>query len=194
MAGRCSLPQAASQTADRILSLAEGGRLLISVDGRSTAGKSTFADLVKRRLPCHVVHADDFYLHPAQRTPERYATPGGNLDYERLKKEVIWPWLKKGSFCLRPYDAHADIYLPAKPITGGSILVIEGSYSGHPALWDAYNLHVFLTTDRHTQLARITARNGADAVPMFLKKWIPLEELYFSSCRVEERSDLCFFT
>lgn len=33
--------------------------------------------------------ADDFFLRPEQRTPERLAEPGGNLDRERMKSEVI---------------------------------------------------------------------------------------------------------
>ena len=170
--------------------LPEGKRHLIAIDGRAASGKSSLAALIAPHLESVIVHADDFYLHPGQRTRERYSTPGGNLDYERLRAEVIDPWIRDGAFVLRPYDAHRDVYLPAQEIAGGSFLIVEGSYSTHPALQDAYDLRIFLSTDPATQLERIARRNGPAAVQMFAEKWIPLEELYFSACDTARQSDL----
>lgn len=189
------LEEAAKKIASELERLKQNGRpLLMCIDGRCTSGKSTLARLLAERLDANVVHADDFYLQPAQQTPERYAQPGGNMDRERLLKEVIRPWQKDGSFCYRPYDAHNDTFgeercVPVRPVT-----IIEGSYSSHPDLWPAYDLHVFLTTDRETQLERVLRRDGPAAVEEFRERWIPLEELYFSSVHPEERCELCFET
>lgn len=168
--------------------------LLVSIDGRSNAGKSTLAEMLSERLDCNIVHADDFFLQPCQRTAERYATPGGNIDYERLKTEVIDPWEKNGRFCYRPYKAHEDRFEPVRCFDQRDITIVEGSYSAHPALKNAYDLKVFLTTDPATQLERVKKRNGETAVRAFADRWIPLEELYFENCGTEADSDLCFKT
>ena len=172
----------------------EGRPLLMCIDGRCTSGKSTLARILAERTDANVVHADDFYLQPHQRTAARYAEPGGNLDRERLLAEVIVPWRKTGAFCYRPYDAHEDTFAETICFARRPVTIIEGSYSSHPDLWPAYDLRVFLTTDRENQLRRVERRDGSAAVTEFRNQWIPLEELYFGSSHPEKRCDLCFET
>ena len=45
-----------------------------------------------------------------------------------------------------------------------------------------------------TQSARILKRNGPARHKMFVEKWIPLENLYFTSYPVEKQCDLVFTT
>lgn len=52
------------------------GRYIVAIDGRCGAGKSTLAQQLARDLGGRVVCADDFFLRPEQRTPERLAEPG----------------------------------------------------------------------------------------------------------------------
>lgn len=187
--------RAAQDITERLREMTKGGRrVLVSIDGRTTAGKSTIADRIAKELPCNIVHMDDFYIHPVQRTEERYAQPGGNADYERVRREIIEPWLENGAFSYASYNAHQDSYgevvhFPARPVT-----IVEGAYSAHPRLRDAYDLRIFVTTDQKTQLARVAVRNGPDAVRMFAEKWIPLEEAYLRACQVREGSDMVFET
>ncbi|MBD5558987.1 MAG: uridine kinase [Clostridia bacterium] len=171
-----------------------GRPVLMCIDGRCASGKSTLAALLAGRLEANVVHADDFYLQPFQRTPERYAEPGGNLDRERLLAEVIRPWQEKGAFSYRPYDAHDDTFGAAIDCPHRDVTIIEGSYSTHPDLWPAYDLHVFLTVDTKTQLHRIRIRNGEEGKKEFVERWIPLEEHYFGSSNPADRCELCFET
>lgn len=81
---------------------------------------------------------------------------------------------------------------PAIQVEPGDIVIIEGSYSCHPVLWDYYDLHVFLDIDPQEQLRRIRHRNGSQAVPVFRDRWIPLEEQYFDAYRVRERCDFIY--
>ena len=64
-----------------------GGPLVVAIDGRCGSGKTTVAALLAQRLDCTVLHADDFFLRPEQRTPQRMAQPGGNFDRERFFTE-----------------------------------------------------------------------------------------------------------
>ena len=70
------------------------------------------------------------------------------------------------------------------------VVIVEGAYSLHPALRDAYNLKVFLSVDAPTQRARILARNGEKMLQRFLEQWIPLENAYFEACAVRDCCDI----
>ena len=67
------------------------GRLLVAIDGRCGAGKTTLASFLQNKIEATVFHMDDFFLRPEQRTAERLNTPGGNVDRERLESEVLIP-------------------------------------------------------------------------------------------------------
>ena len=63
------------------LLLAQSGQVIVAIDGNCTAGKTTLAGMLEEMYDCSVFHMDDFFLRPEQRTPERYAEIGGNVDY-----------------------------------------------------------------------------------------------------------------
>ena len=71
--------------------LAERDCVFVAIDGPCTSGKTTFAAMLNRRFGGNVLHMDDFFLRPEQRTPERFAEPGGNVDRERFETEVLAP-------------------------------------------------------------------------------------------------------
>ena len=101
-----------------------------------------------------------FFLRPEQRTPERLRQPGGNVDFERFLTEVLRPLRDGAPVTYRPYDCRtqqlcAPVHAEARPVN-----LIEGSYACHPALWDLYDLHVFLSVGPEEQHRRIAARNG----------------------------------
>lgn len=168
---------------------ARQGRVIIALDGRCASGKTTLAAALKKRWGWSVAHMDDFFLRPEQRCPERYAQPGGNVDYERFLEEVLLP-LRRGERPLyRPFDCHAQRLLEPIPFDPGSVVLVEGSYACHPALWDQYDLHAFLNVDPAVQMERITVREGQDYARVFRDRWIPLEENYFSACGIAGRCE-----
>ena len=167
--------------------LAERGRALIAIDGRCGSGKTTLAAALSEARPCTVLHLDDFFLRPEQRTEARLATPGENVDHERFLSEVLTPLRQNEPFAYRPYDCHRQMLGDPVSVIPGAVTVVEGSYCCHPALWDAYDLRVFVDTDPEEQLARIQKRGGEDAVRAFRERWIPLEEAYFTACNLPQR-------
>ena len=58
--------------------------LLIAIDGRCGSGKSTLGAYLQQKMYVNLLHMDDFYLRPEQRTPMRREEPGGNVDRERF--------------------------------------------------------------------------------------------------------------
>ena len=75
-----------------------------------------------------------------------------------------------------------------------NLTIVEGSYSCHPVLKDYYDLSVFLDVEATKQIQRIRLRNGEDGVLMFQERWIPMENTYFHSFRIQEKCDLYFKT
>lgn len=166
--------------------------VLLAIDGRCGSGKTTLARVLAEKSGAEVVHMDDFYLRPEQRTPERYAQPGGNVDRERVLEEVLRPLRDGGRAVYRPYDAHKQLMLDPVPLGPAPLTVIEGSYSCHPELWEYYGLRVFLDVAPEEQLRRILKRNGPEGLEMFKERWIPLEESYFQAMAPDMGCDFCF--
>lgn len=132
------------------------------------------------------MHMDDYFLRPVQRTPERYAEPGGNVDYERFKEEVLMPWIQKQSIYYQPFDCKSMALTNSAWIPYQSILIVEGSYSMHPELNDFYDYRIFMTVDKRKQIERIQKRNP-DKMQKFQIIWIPYEEKYFQYYNIQKQ-------
>ena len=158
---------------------------LVAIEGRCASGKTTLAAELARRLDASLIHMDDFFLRPEQRTPARLAIPGENIDHERFLAEVLLPLRAGKPFAYRPFSCRSQTLTAPVTVEPGPIAIVEGSYSCHPALRKHYDLRLFLTVDPEEQMRRLYARDG-DYAEVFRDRWIPLEELYFSSCGVED--------
>lgn len=173
---------------DRLL--ARQGRAMVAIEGGSASGKTSLAALLARVYDCNVFHMDDFFLQAHQRTPERYQEPGGNVDYERFEQEVQKPLLAGGAFSYRPFDCQTMAFRDRVPVTPRALNIVEGAYSLHPRLAEAYDLRVFLQIDKASQAARILKRNGPALQQRFLGEWIPLEEAYFAATGAKARAQV----
>lgn len=170
--------------------LKEKARVLVAIDGRCASGKSSLAARLKERCGCGVISMDDFFLRPEQRTLERLQEAGGNVDRERFLEEVLLPLRDGKTVSYAPFDCRRQGFGERITIEPRPITVIEGAYSCHPALWELYDLRVFLGTDADTQLERVRRRNGEDGLRAFREKWIPMEERYFRRFQIQELCDL----
>lgn len=164
--------------------------LVIAVDGRCAAGKTTLAGMIQKETGCNVIHMDHFFLQPGQRTKERLDEPGGNVDYERVRKEVLIPLSQGKAFSYKPFDCKSMKLSAPVRIMPAAVTLIEGSYSCHPVLWDFYDWRIFLDINPEEQLRRIKCRNGNEAASVFSNKWIPMEEKYFMEYNIQKRCDL----
>lgn len=164
-------------------------KILIAIDGSCTSGKSTLAEKLASELDCNLFHMDDFFLRPEQRTPERLAEAGGNVDYERFRQEVLFPLKNGNAFAYRPYDCSTGKLKAPVAVAPKRINIVEGSYSQHPYFEDPYDLKVFLKITPQVRQQRIGQR------PAFLQKrfqeeWIPMEQRYFETFDIENQADM----
>ena len=169
--------------------LSEKARVTVAIDGGAASGKTTLAALLAERYGGEIVHMDDFFLRPEQRTPERFAQAGGNFDRERFLEEVIPLIGKRETFSYRIFDCSQMRLFGTATVSACALVIVEGSYSHHPAFADAFDLRVFLSVDEEKRKQRIVKRNGKRS-EMFFTRWIPLENRYFEEFAIEKKADI----
>ena len=170
--------------------LAKNPPILLSIDGDCGSGKTTLAEMLCAIYGSSRISMDDFFLQKEQRTPERLAEIGGNIDYERFNEEVLLP-LKAGKhFSYRPFNCQTFDFDELVFVYPNRLTIIEGSYSQHPLFRASYDLKVFLSVPSQIQEARILKRNGQTMLEKFRNIWIPMEKRFFEAFQVQEESDL----
>lgn len=159
--------------------------VMLALDGRAAAGKSSLGTELARLLDVHVFHMDDFYLPPEMRTDERFAEAGGNVDRERFFKDVLAPMADGKPFSYRPLIPHEWTMGSERKIRYTDMAIVEGAYTLHPMLRPFYREQIsfFVHVEEEEQLRRIARRNGLASVTMFRERWIPFEEAYIATTR-----------
>lgn len=188
-----SVEKAAKEIAQTLAGMSKDhpGMIVCSIDGRCGSGKTTLASAIAQKLDdALVVHLDDFFLQPFQRTEERLETPGENVDYERVIDEILVPLLEVGKASYQPFSCKTQKLGEAREIAKPAYLILEGSYAHNSALKPFADYTVFATCDPLTQLLRLADREGIEKLESFSMRWIPLEESYFVTCEIEDHASL----
>ena len=169
--------------------LAREGAAVVAIDGSCTAGKTTLAGRLAQKYDCNLIHMDDFFLRPEQRTAQRFAEIGGNVDYERFRKEILENLRTGKTFFYRPYDCSTGSLKAPVEVQPKKLTVVEGTYSQHPYFGHAYDLRIYLQVSEQLRAQRILAR-PAFLHKRFFEEWIPMEQQYFRTFAIGEKSDL----
>ena len=164
-------------------------RVIVALDGMSCSGKSTWARALAEKFSGSVVHMDDFFLPRDRFTEEMQALPGGNMDRDRFRAEVLLPLVAGKDFAYSPFSCQEQALLPDKVSVTGRLIVVEGAYALLPAWGIYWDFALFLQVSVEEQQGRLLLRNGARGMVPFLTRWIPREESYFAACDVRTRCD-----
>ena len=159
-------------------------RILVAIEGKCTSGKTTLAAELSKIYDCNVFHMDDFFLQPHQRTPERFAETGGNVDYERFQEAVLLPLKAGQAFSYRPFDCKSFTLSQPVAVQPKRVNIIEGSYSLHPYFGNPYDLKILLTVSEEVQRRRVLER-PAFLHQRFFEQWIPMENRYLEQSGIE---------
>lgn len=174
------------QEIDRLL-VSSQSPVIIAIDGVCGGGKTTLGEWLTTQYDCNLFHMDDFFLRKEQRTAERYAQPGGNLDYERFYEEILNPVLAGKECIYRKFNCSTFTLGEANRIAWKRLNIIEGSYSQHPYFGNSYQLRVFLDLSPEEQYTRLMNR-VPEKINRFVEEWIPLENQYFEAYGIRDKS------
>lgn len=169
--------------------LQNNSMMIIAIDGPSGSGKTTLAHNLALLRPSTIISLDDFFLPPTKKTTQRLLTPGGNVDYERFKKEVVNHLNNKKIIKYHRYYCNHDVYEKIK-VKVNPLVIVEGVYSAHPYFGDYFDFLIYLDINFENQLERIRIRSGSDLLNRFIKEWIPQENKYFAHYNIKEKANL----
>lgn len=161
--------------------------VIIAIDGVCGGGKSTLGEALMAKYECNLFHMDDFFLRPEQRTVDRLAQPGGNVDYERFQAEVFSHLSDESGFSYRPFSCRTMTYREPVRVLRRRLNVIEGAYSCHPYFGDVYQARFFVEVSPEIQQKRLLARNGVERYQRFVREWIPMENRYFDAFSIRQQ-------
>ncbi|MBQ4072901.1 MAG: hypothetical protein IJD50_04230 [Clostridia bacterium] len=167
----------------------EKGNAIIAIDGGSASGKTTLGKTLEEIYDCSVFHMDDFFLRPEQRTSNRYAEIGGNVDRERFLEEVLVPLSQHKNINYSKFDCSTFKLSSREEVIPKKLVVVEGVYSMHPELAGFYDISVFLDISLSLQRERINKRNTPLVANKFFNEWLPLENRYFNEMQIKRNCD-----
>ncbi len=148
-----------SKLANRIRELAEGRHapLLVALDGRSAAGKSTLAARVAPLVNACVIDGDNFYSGGTAATWDAMSA-AEKVDHcieWRRQRPVLELLSRRETASWHPYDWESDDGSLAPHLVTcapAPVVILDGAYSARPELADLFDLRVLLdATDRPTQ-------------------------------------------
>ena len=168
--------------------------ITIAIDGMTGSGKTTLAEELAKIYNSPIIHADDFFLPPELRTEERLNEPGGNIHYEKMKKEIT-DNLKNAKvndvIKYKPFICKIQNYGEEKNLKLNRVNIVEGSYCLNPYFGKYYDISIFLKINEQSQIERLTKR-CPQMINNFINKWIPLENKYHEAYKVYENCDIKF--
>ncbi len=179
-----------------------GRTVLVGVDGRDGAGKTTFADelaAVLRAAGRPVVRASvDGFHHPRERRHRRGRRSAVGYwldayDYGRLRAELLDPVRPGGAGVVRTavHDVRTDaeLDLPAVRVAPGSVLVLDGVFLHRDELRSYLDFSVYLQVDIQEARARMAVRDGTDPADPAHARYAGAHEIY-ARLRPAERADV----
>lgn len=164
-------------------------KVIMAIDGPCASGKSSVANYLATLFPSVIYHMDDFFLPEELKTTDRLNQIGGNVYYERFEKSILSK-INDKSITYQKYSCKLNkLENPINSINQ-KLIIIEGAYSLHHRLRGYYNYKILLSVERSIQLSRLKERSPTHIYQRFINEWIPLEEIYFNSEKLEDIVDL----
>ncbi len=147
-----------SAIAEQVLA-ADPERVLVAIDGRSGAGKSTFADELAAKVAGagqQVLRSTTDSFHRPRSERMRLGPTSADGYYMEshqlavITEELLEPFARgAGSVLIAAFDEPTDSPAPQTAIVGGpAVLIFDGLFLQRPEFDDFWNLVVFLEADR----------------------------------------------
>jgi len=158
--------------------------LLLAIDGRGGAGKSTLAEAIRIKLPsATIVHLDDF------------AYPTTGVDRHRLLEQVILPLKNHEPARYQRYDWNTKTLSEWHDVPPGGVVIVEGVLTLHDDLNKYYDFRIWIECPAEVGFQRGVARDISehhlDTTNEWLHHWMPEEKAAIEEQRPQTKAPLC---
>lgn len=154
--------------------------LLISIDGRAGAGKSTLAKRISEEFSdCEIIHMDDLYRG-------WLLTLGSSLTRELIS--IVEQLSEGGNITYSKFDWKKMEIGETISFSPPKILVIEGVGSGQSAISAVVDIKVWIDIDIQTGFKRVIERDGL-GIKKEMESFLLDQEAHFTAEQTQERSD-----
>jgi len=171
------------------------GPMLVALDGRSAAGKSTLAAVVAPMVGAVVIDGDDFYSGgSAEMWDAMSAAEKAHHCMDWRRQRPVLEKLARGKAAhWHPYDWEADdgsLAETAVICDPAPVIILDGAYSARPELADLFDLRVLLDAPAELRRAQLIDREGEDYRAEWNARWDEAEQWYFGEVMPAESFDL----
>lgn len=153
---------------------------IVGIDGCGGAGKSTLASLLSQRLKAPVIHTDDF---ASWDIPINW--------HDRLMDQVLLPLSKNQPSRYQRFDWVKNELAEWHDVTVGGPLILEGVTAIRALFRPMLSFKIFVETPKPIRLARGLARDGNQALPLWIS-WQAAEDQYLARENPAEFADRVF--
>lgn len=151
----------------------EDGPFFVAIDGQYSSGKTTFANVLARKLDAALISIED------------YVTEDGKPSLESFEKEVLVPLKQKtdATFHIKQKGEVMEEVVPYK-----EIVLVEGLRSMSECLRKYYDLMIFFEVEKEDQIQRIK-KLDSHYTDEEIEKFQKEEQDYFEKENVRNHSD-----
>jgi len=167
---------------DEVRRRCPAGRVIVAVDGRDGAGKTTFADgwaevFAETGAAVFRASIDGFHRPRAERYVRGRTSPEGfyrdSFDYATFRRVLIDPFRDGAQtaattgFQLAAFDVVRDAPVASQWVTAprDAVLIVDGIFLHRPELRDLWDWSVWLEVPAEVAFARMALRDGSDPDP-----------------------------
>jgi uridine kinase len=152
------------------------GTVLVAVDGRGGAGKSTLAAWLGERLEATVLHTDDFASGGAK-----------GWWWEPFREDVLAPLSRDEPGRCTMRDWNTGEPGDTRTVPPGGVVILEGVSASRRELGDHWDVTVWVDCPADVRISRGLARDGEAALDDWMR-WEAEEEAHFTDQRSFERA------
>lgn len=177
----------------RLMTLHEGKEhaFVVGIDGGSGAGKTSLAQHLQQELPnVTIIATADFMVPLSQQAQSHYKKIGGEMDWQRLKEQVLIPLAMNKAAKYWCYEPAEPMTQQWKEVPPQGIVIVEGIYSTRLELAPYYDLKIWVDAPKHIRLARNIAKDGHQTKAYWEQEQLPQEQYYIDEHLPHKYADM----